>query len=98
MYYNSLLPMEIAQLTGIFLTGLLAGGLSCMAVQGGLLAATVAQRQQSKLTSLTASGNATPIFIFLSAKLVAYTLLGFLLGLLGSTLQFSSVLQMMLQI
>ncbi len=90
--------MEIAQIFGIFLTGLLAGGLSCMAVQGGLLAATIAQRHESHLTEQATQGSAQPILIFLASKLVAYTILGFLLGWLGSTLQFSLGLQISLQV
>jgi len=36
-------------LWAIFLTGLITGGLTCMAVQGGLLAATIAQREEERL-------------------------------------------------
>jgi sulfite exporter TauE/SafE len=74
----------------IFLTGLLTGGLTCLAVQGGLLATTIAQREQDKLKEGTQkTGNALPILSFLIAKLIAYTLLGTLLGLLGSVAQLS---------
>ncbi len=90
--------METGQLIGIFLTGLLAGGLSCMAVQGGLLAATIAQRHESHLTEKAVSGTMQPILWFLLSKLTAYTILGFLLGWLGSTLQFSLNLQIALQV
>ena len=37
----------------IFITGLVTGGLSCLAVQGGLLAATIAQNEEEKLKSKT---------------------------------------------
>ncbi len=37
--------MGNTNLLAIFLTGLITGGLTCMAVQGGLLAATIAQRE-----------------------------------------------------
>src|SRR5260221_13057445 len=78
----------------IFLTGLLTGGLSCLAVQGGLLASTIAQREEEKLKNKTKqSGNASPIFVFLIAKLVAYTILGFLLGWFGSFFQLSITTQ-----
>lgn len=97
VFYNSSLPMETSQIIGIFLTGLLAGGLSCMAVQGGLLAATIAQRHEQDLTNKVESGVIYPILTFLLAKLVAYTALGFLLGWLGSTLQFSFTVQIVLQ-
>lgn len=86
-----------SNLWAIFLTGLFVGGLTCMAVQGGLLAATIAQREEERLTLRLRSGReekatkgtATPIIAFLIAKLGAYTLLGFLLGLLGSAFQLS---------
>ncbi len=82
----------------IFLTGLLTGGLSCLAVQGGLLASTIAQREEEKLKNKTKqSGNASPIFVFLIAKLVAYTILGFLLGWFGSFFQLSITTQVIMQ-
>ena len=72
-----------------FLTGLTAGGLSCLAVQGGLLAGTLAYQVEQ---DMQAQSNkqvfrprlAQPIFLFLVAKLVTYTLLGFFAGALGS--------------
>lgn len=73
----------------IFLTGLLTGGLTCLAVQGGLLAATLAQREEEKLLEKTKNNNAIPILAFLSTKLIAYTILGVLLGLFGSVFQLS---------
>ncbi len=77
-------------LGAIFLTGLITGGLTCLAVQGGLLATTIAQREEEKLKEKTKQlGNALPIVSFLLAKLVAYTLLGFLLGWFGSLFQLS---------
>lgn len=91
--------MNIAGLLPIFLTGLLTGGLSCMAVQGGLLAATLAQREEEKLKNgLKTGGNALPILSFLIAKLIAYTALGFLLGSLGSVFQLSITLKVVMQI
>ena len=86
-------------LVTIFLTGLLAGGLSCLAVQGGLLTATIAQRGEEKLKEGLKNGNtALPIVSFLITKLIAYTLLGFLLGWLGSFFQLSISLKVILQI
>ncbi len=73
-----------------------------MAVQGGLLASSLErQMEQDLLNQPAPSGKkraaarqqvrrarmAGPILLFLGAKLVAYTLLGFLLGALGSVLQ-----------
>jgi sulfite exporter TauE/SafE len=68
----------------IFMTGLITGGLTCLAVQGGLLAATLAQREEEKLKDKALTGHAVPILTFLIAKLIAYTLLGVLLGWFGS--------------
>ena len=90
--------MDWPQLTGIFITGLIAGGLSCMAVQGGLLAAAIAQREEARLQQkVKTGGSILPISIFLSAKLVAYTILGFLLGWFGSLFQIALPLQVALQ-
>jgi sulfite exporter TauE/SafE len=75
----------------IFLTGLLTGGLTCMAVQGGLLAATLAQKE-------TGDGNALPIMAFLGTKLIFHILLGLMLGLLGSFFQLSITLRIAMQI
>ncbi len=83
----------------VFLTGLTAGGLSCVAVQGGLLATTIARREQLLLEKKSqAVGHATPILLFLGAKLVAYTLLGALLGLFGSWISLSPTMRGGLQI
>jgi len=95
-----------------FITGLTTGGLSCLAVQGGLLASSLAHQieqdllvqnsaRQKSANPRTSAKNinkdkssrphlntALPILLFLSAKLVAYTLLGALLGFLGSFLTF----------
>lgn len=91
--------METTSLSAIFLTGLLTGGLSCMAVQGGLLTATIAQREQDKLKEgLKNAGHALPIISFLVAKLIAYTAFGFFLGWLGSLFQFSLGGQIALQV
>lgn len=86
--------MQDINLITIFLTGLLTGGLTCMAVQGGLLAATLTQREEERLQEKTKkTGNALPITAFLVSKLIAYSLLGALLGLFGSVFQLSLGLQ-----
>src|SRR3989344_8205725 len=89
--------MQGVDFFAVFMTGLLAGGLSCMAVQGGLLAATVAQQEQKRLEEgLKKKGNAMPILLFLDAKILAYTLLGLLLGWFGSFLTISLQVQVVL--
>jgi sulfite exporter TauE/SafE len=81
-----------------FLTGLTAGGVGCLAVQGGLLTNSIAIQVDTQLTARALSRDvrvqrllslrvAQPIVLFLTAKLVTYTALGFLLGLCGSLLQ-----------
>jgi len=90
--------MGDTNLVAIFLTGLITGGLTCMAVQGGLLAATLAQREEEKLEEKAKGGNALPIIAFLGAKLISYTILGGLLGLLGSFFNLSIQLRAILQI
>ncbi len=90
--------MESVNLFTIFATGLLTGGLTCLAVQGGLLTSLIAQRQSTVVKVAQDKGeNALPIFAFLVAKLVAYTALGFLLGWLGSVVQLSLSAKVFLQ-
>lgn len=140
----------------VFFTGLTAGGLSCLAVQGGLLASSVASQAEEDITNelrekaqpqpsgrgpeyeravqqLNQSGlshkkrkkavrhlkqqyprmaavaveaeeskakphAARPIVLFLGAKLVAYTILGLLLGWLGSALQLTPYMRAIFQV
>jgi len=90
--------MQNINVLTIFLTGLLTGGLSCMAVQGGLLASTLAQTEEQRLKNDTKkTGNAFPIIAFLVAKLIAYTSLGFLLGWFGTLFQLSLSVQIFMQ-
>lgn len=74
----------------IFLTGLTTGGLTCLAVQGGLLTSLIASRAEEDIEAKSSRAHsAVPILLFLLAKIVAYTILGFGLGFLGSKLQLS---------
>ena len=82
----------------IFLTGLITGGLTCMAVQGGLLAATLAQKEEERLKENLKKDNALPILSFLVAKLIAYTLFGFFLGWFGSLFTLSITTRVVMQI
>ena len=119
-----------------FITGVTTGGLSCLAVQAGLLATSVARQAETDVTALLAVRHvvaqrkkrsnrkltkeqrrseraalatlakpekpkrnaAAPIALFLGTKLVAYTVLGVLLGWLGSVLQLSPYSRAALQI
>lgn len=93
-----------------FVTGITTGGLSCLAVQGGLLASSLAHQieqdyvvgvaggRNKTATAVRPNSSAGPILLFLLAKLVAYTLLGALLGWLGSYLTLSPLTRALLMI
>jgi len=96
-------------LWAVLLTGLFAGGASCAAVQGGLLAGTVARRQPEPATvgpgqprlpaaSPDRKNDAVPVGAFLAGKLAANVLLGAALGLAGSAVQFSPSVRAFMQI
>ncbi len=74
-----------------FLTGVTTGGISCIAVQGGLLASALTQKKENQ-TNLSLVG------MFLTSKIIAYTILGFALGALGSALTITPQLQGWMQI
>ena len=76
------------------LTGLTTGGLSCFAVQGGLLTSAIAGQEKSETKYLKEKS----VLAFIIAKIIAYTILGFLLGFLGGSLNISSKFQGALQI
>ena len=95
-----------------FITGVTTGGLSCLAVQGGLLASSLARQIEQDLLDRPVQprkskrkgkpqprpDTALPIALFLLAKLAAYTLLGALLGLVGSFLTLSPATRAVLMI
>ncbi|HHY88889.1 MAG TPA: hypothetical protein GYA06_08225 [Chloroflexi bacterium] len=96
-----------------FVTGLTTGGLSCLAVQGGLLASSLTNQIENDVQQQVykpsrkrirraqrpaRAGMARPIAAFLAAKLIAYTLLGLLLGWLGQMVQLSPYARAGLQI
>ena len=78
-------------------------------MQGGLLASSLAHQieqdyveqaanKKNKSKAPVRTNSALPIFLFLVAKLIAYTLLGALLGWLGSYLTLSPMTRAMLMI
>ncbi len=77
------------------ITGLTTGGISCLAVQGGLLAASQAQTGTNSDTRIFRIKSTTA---FLISKLFAYTVLGILLGILGSKVLITPILQGWIQI
>lgn len=69
-------------------TGLFAGGASCAAVQGGLLAGAVGRRATAwSPEAWERSGLFALVAAFLGAKLASHTLLGAALGLAGAAVQ-----------
>lgn len=103
-----------ANLMVAFITGITTGGLSCLAVQGGLLASSLAhqveqdyveqvpqkrrQLKRHQQAEVKRTNTAQPILLFLTSKLIAYTLLGALLGWLGSFLALSPVTRAFLMV
>src|SRR5687768_1611248 len=86
---------SFGQIIIAFVTGLTTGGLSCLAVQGGLLASSLAHQIEQDYLEQSAQpksvskrdqtqpqrqSTAVPILLFLASKLAVYTLLGALLG------------------
>lgn len=96
----------LSQLTVAFITGITTGGLSCLAVQGGLLASSLAHQieqdyagqvgQKKSKQPAVRTNSALPISLFLLSKLVAYTVLGALLGWVGSYLTFDPMTRALL--
>lgn len=81
----------------IFLTGLTVGGLTCLAVQGGLLASVIAIREEEAQTKVRLHAiSATAAFLV--AKLVAYLMLGFLLGTFGGAINIGGQVQTLMQL
>ncbi len=79
----------------IFLIGLTAGGLGCAAVQGGLLASAITARKELDQKDLN---DFIPTAAFLGAKLIAYAILGGVLGLFGAALSISDNVRNIMQI
>lgn len=81
----------------IFLTGLTVGGLTCVLVQGGLLASTITARIGLH-KKITLQNQSLPILAFLLAKLIGYILLGLLLGTVGEALTWNDTMIIVVQI
>ncbi len=90
-------------LWAIFLTGLTTGGVSCAAVQGGLLASIIANQKKQELEQKDKNNKIDqldwlPVTMFLSSKFISHVILGFLLGGLGSFFAINQGIQITLQI
>jgi sulfite exporter TauE/SafE len=98
-------------LVAVLLTGLFAGGISCAAVQGGLLTGLITRQHadhhtdgandvsgRTRTWTARLGDDLAPVGGFLAGKLAAYTALGALLGALGGVVQLSLVARTWLQI
>ncbi len=98
-------------LVSVLLLGLLAGGVSCAAVQGGLLAGLVSRQQitppaggkrlrstKSLPAPVKLGDDLAPVGAFLAGKLLSHTTLGALLGLAGTAVQLSAHVRAMVQL
>jgi sulfite exporter TauE/SafE len=98
-------------LVAVLITGLFAGGISCAAVQGGLLAGLITRQHADRapVAAHVASDETrswrgqlgddlAPVGGFLLGKLAAYTALGALLGAVGGVVQLSQGARTWLQI
>lgn len=83
----------------IFLTGLTAGGLGCVAVQGGLLASTITAREEEDLEEGSRRKHSIQATLaFLTTKFVTHVFLGFALGVFGGALALSDGARIAMQI
>lgn len=113
-FFNCVESLVVMNLVPVLVTGLFAGGVSCAAVQGGLLAGLVMRQRESTAAGRgpaedgSASGGVpwqvrladdlAPVGSFLAGKLVSHVLLGALLGALGGAVQLSVGVRTMTQI
>jgi len=89
--------MEQLNILSIILAGVTTGGLTCFAVQGGLLTSVIAQSKKEHQGD-NQPNDLLPIVAFLVSKITIYTFLGLLLGLFGSFFSISPVVQAWIQI
>lgn len=79
---------KMSNLLLAFITGLTSGGISCVTIQGGLLASAISEK----------SSKYKDTFYFLFSKLLGYTILGAIFGSLGEAFNISTNVQGILQI
>ncbi len=96
----------------ILFTGLTTGGVSCAAVQGGLLASIIANQKKQEIEEKEKQNKKTnqetltkidqldwlPVAMFLSSKFITHVILGFLLGGLGAVFALNQGTKVALQI
>ena len=82
----------------MFVTGLTIGGLTCLAVQGGLLASVITASEEEEIQKgINKKSTTFPTLSFLITKLIAYTILGFVLGAFGGAIGINQTVQIIMQ-
>ena len=81
----------------ILLTGLTSGGVTCAAMQGGILASTIANQKKLKVEPGFGADDWAGVTAFLVTKLIAHIILGFFLGWLGSAITLSLSMRLFFQ-
>ena len=69
----------------VFVIGLIAASSSCIAVAGGLLLSSMATFNR-RYASASTAGRMRPVALFIGGRVISYTLLGGLIGLIGTAL------------
>ena len=69
----------------VFVVGLVAASSSCIAISGGLLLSSAATFNE-RYASRSSASRMRPVALFIGGRLVSYTFLGGLIGLIGKTL------------
>lgn len=83
----------------VLLTGLTVGGLTCLAVQGGLLASVIAAKEEEEVEKQVNTKNPLiPTLAFLVAKFASHVALGFILGAFGGAISINQTAQIMMQL
>src|SRR3990167_1259661 len=80
-----------------FFLGLFAASSSCLAVSGGLLISSVSSFQR-RFGGKTNMSRMRPVFLFVVGRIASYTVLGGVIGLIGSSLLLSPTLMGLLTI
>lgn len=81
-----------------FITGITTGGLTCLAVQGGLLLAILARRDEDQDQPRTWQRLLLPVAAFLIAKIIIHTLFGLGLGWFGDSIALTTPIRVWLQV
>ncbi|MEO5927149.1 MAG: sulfite exporter TauE/SafE family protein [Patescibacteria group bacterium] len=69
----------------VFVIGLVAASSSCIAISGGLLLSSAATFNE-RYRSASLAGRMRPVVLFISGRILSYTLLGGAIGLIGNAL------------